>query len=456
MKKVLLLATLLVGASPQAAEKPNVLFIPVDDLNDWVSALGGHPDVKTPNLDRLAARGVIFTNAHCAAPVCNPSRAALLTGVRPSTSGVYNNAQPWRPALKNSVTLMQHFMAGGYFAVGGGKVFHGGFEDPTSWNDYFKPKAGSPEPAKVPANGIPKTGHFDWGPVEASDDDMPDTKVVNAAVEFLGKKHDKPFFLASGFWKPHLPWYVPRKYFDQYPLDKIALPKVDPRDLDDVPPAGRKMAKPEGDHRSVVQSDNWLKAVQGYLAAISFMDAQLGRLIDALDKGPHASNTIVVLWGDHGWHLGEKEHWRKFALWERATKAPLLFVAPGVTRPGGRCDRPVDFMGIYPTLVELCGLPAAKDQEGVSLVTLLKDPSAAWSRPALTTHGRNNHAVRSERYRYIRYSDGSEELYDHASDPNEWTNLASKPDLAKVKEELAAFLPKTNAPDAPGGADKDN
>jgi arylsulfatase A-like enzyme len=455
MKKLVLLASLLAAAAPPAAEKSNVLFIPVDDLNDWVGALGGHPDVKTPNLDRLAARGVLFTNAHCAAPACNPSRAALLTGVRPSTSGVYHNSQPWRPVLKDAVTLPQHFMANGYVAVGGGKIFHGGFDEAASWNDYFKRRTKAHAPAKAPVNGIPKAGHFDWGPVDAQDEDMPDSNMVDWAIEFLNRKHEKPFFLAAGFVKPHLPWYVPRKYFDLYPLDKVTLPKVDPRDLDDVPAAGRKMARPEGDHRSVVQTDNWRKAVQGYLASISFMDAQLGRLIDGLDKSPHAANTVVVLWGDHGWHLGEKEHWRKFALWERATKAPLLVVAPGLTRPGGRCDRPVDFMGLYPTLVELCGLPAGKDQEGVSLVPLLKDPSAPWTRPALTTHGRNNHAVRSDRYRYIRYGDGSEELYDHASDPDEWTNLASKPEMAKVKEELAAFLPKANAADAPAGSGKD-
>jgi arylsulfatase A-like enzyme len=456
MKHVAWLAILALGAAPQAAERPNVLFIPVDDLNDWVGALGGHPDVKTPHLDKLAARGVLFTRAYCAAPACNPSRAALLTGVRPSTSGVYHNSQPWRPALKNAVTLPQHFMAHGYTAVGGGKVFHGGFDDAASWHEYFKARGKSPEPAKVPANGIPNTAHFDWGPVDASDEDMPDTKMVNWAIEVLNKKHEKPFFLAAGFVKPHLPWYAPRKYFDLYPLDKVALPKVDERDLDDVPAAGKRVARPEGDHKKVVESDTWRKAVQAYLATISYFDAQLGRLIDALDKSAYASNTIVVLWGDHGWHLGEKQHWRKFALWERATKAPLLVVAPGVTRPGGRCGRPVDFMSLYPTLAELCGLPAAKAQEGPSLVPLLKDPSASWEHVAITTHGRNNHAVRSERYRYIRYADGSEELYDHESDPHEWTNLAGKPELAKVREELAARLPKVNAPDAPQERGRDN
>ncbi len=448
MIRFILLALLL--SAPQAVERPNVLFIAVDDLNDWVGCLGGHPDVKTPNVDRLAARGVLFTRAYCAAPACNPSRTALLTGVRPSTSGVYHNSQPWRPVLKDAVTLPQHFMANGYRAEGGGKIFHGGFDDAASWHGYFRARGGDVHPAKVPANGIPDTAHFDWGPVDAADADMPDFKMTSWAIEFLGKKHDKPFFLAAGYVKPHLPWYVPRKYFEMYPEDKIAMPRTDEKDLDDVPPAGKKMARPEGDHKKVIEHNQWRKAVQGYLAAITFMDGQLGRLLDALDKSPHASNTIVVFWGDHGWHLGEKHHWRKFALWEEATKAPLIVVAPGVTKPG-RCDRTVDFMGIYPTLVELCGLPAAKNQDGASLVPLLKDPAAPWDRPAITTHGRNNHAVRTEKHRYIRYADGSEELYDEEADPLEWTNLAGKPEMARVKEELAARLPKVNAPDAPAG-----
>ncbi len=447
--RILALA-LLLALSRGRPERPNVLFIAVDDLNDWIGALGGHPDVKTPNIDKLAARGVLFTRAYCAAPACNPSRAALLTGVRPYTSGVYHNSQPWRPAMKDAVTLPRHFMANGYHVAGGGKIFHGGFDDAESWHDTFKGRGGDTRPAKVPANGIAGTAQFDWGPIEAGDEAMPDYKMVSWAGEVLARKHDKPFFLAAGFVKPHLPWYVPKRYFELYPLDRIAMPKTDEKDLDDVPPAGRRMARPEGDHRKVLESDNWRRAVQGYLAAISFCDAMVGRLVEALDRSPHAANTVVVLWGDHGWHLGEKQHWRKFALWERATRAPLLFVAPGVTKPGGRCDRTVDFMGIYPTLAELCGLPPGKEQEGTSLVSLLRDPGAKWERPAITTHGRGNHAVRTERWRYIRYADGSEELYDHDADPLEWTNLAGRPGFAKAKEELARLLPKADAPDAPG------
>jgi len=427
----------------QAAEKPNVLFIAVDDLNDWTTFLGGYPGVKTPNLDRLARRGTFFTRAYCSAPACNPSRASLLCGVRPSTSGVYYNSNPWRPQMPDAVTLPQHFMAHGYKVHGAGKIFHGRFKDPQSWHVYMS-RPGDPAPKKRPANGIPNTAHFDWGPVDEDDDAMGDTQVTNFGIEFLGRKHDKPFFLAVGLFRPHLPWYVPRKYFDEYPLGDIVLPKVKADDLDDVPPIGRRMARPEGDHAKVLRYKQWEKAVQGYLASITYTDGQIGRLLDALDKSPYARNTIIVLWADHGWHLGEKLHWRKFTLWEEAGRVPLVFVVPGLTRPETRCERTVSLLDIYPTLADLCGLPIGEHLEGKSLKPLLEDPTAAWDRPVVTTYGRQNHSVRCERWRYIRYSDGTEELYDHQNDPMEWTNLAADPKAAAVKEKLAGWLPKVN------------
>ena len=444
----------LAAAQAGAAKpgRPNVLFIAVDDLNDWIGCLGGHPDVKTPNLDRLAARGVLFERAYCSAPACNPSRASLLTGILPSTSGVYQNNQPWRPAMPNAITLPQHFRANGYYVAGRGKIFHHGrgnrYFCEKSWEHYIR-KGGDPVPAQRPVNGIPRTAHFDWGPLDVSDEDMDDAKVAAWASEFLGKSHDRPFLLTVGFFRPHLPWYVPKKYFDMYPPDKIALPNVNEHDLDDVPPMGRRMARPEGDHKKVLEHGQWRKAVQGYLASISFVDAQIGRVLDALERSQYAQNTITLLWGDHGWHLGEKLHWRKFALWEEATHAPLMFAAPGVTQAKGRCARTVSFLDIYPTLVDLCGLSANPALEGVSLRPLLANPKASWGRPALTTHGLGNHSVRSERWRYIRYKDGSEELYDEASDPLEWTNLAGQPEHDAAKQELAKWLPKVNAKNAP-------
>jgi len=445
--------------SANTKNKPNVLFIAIDDLNDWIGCLGGHPDVKTPNLDRLAQRGVLFTNAHCSAPACNPSRASLMTGILPSTSGVYNNSQPWResPALRDTVTLPQHFMAHGYSVVGGGKIYHGGFPDPPSWQQYFpsqkKNKPDDPMPPNRPLNGIPNTAQFDWGPVDMPDDQMGDWQVASWAIDELNKEHDKPFFLACGFFRPHLPWYVPQKYFDMYPADKVTLPNVNENDLDDVPPIGRKIAKPEGDHKKVIDYNQWRKAVQGYLASISFVDTCVGRVIDAFDKSPYVDNTVVILWSDHGWHLGEKLHWRKFALWEEATHNVFMVIAPGVTRPGQRCSRPVSMLDIYPTLIELCNLTPKNELVGRSLLPLLKNPQADWDRPALTTHGRSNHSVRSQRWRYIRYSDGTEELYDHDNDELEWKNLLwpkkPAPEHRQIADELAKWLPQINAPDVP-------
>ena len=449
----------LLGTRARAAgRKPNVLFIAIDDLNDWVACLGGHPGVRSPNIDRLASRGVLFTNAHCAAPACNPSRAALMTGIRPSTSGVYLNQQPWRqsPVLKDAVTLAQHFMAHGYHALGSGKIYHGRFPDPASWNEYW-PEKTKPKPPegyrkrKQCYNGL-NASHFDWGPVDLpAGETMSDTKVAEWVSAELAKERDKPFFLACGIFRPHLPWYVPQKYFDMYPLDGIVLPKVKEDDLADVPPIGKQMARPQGDHAKVTRSNQWRKAVQGYMASITFADDCVGKVIDALDGSPHRDDTIVVLWADHGWHLGEKLHWRKFTLWEEATRNPMLFVAPGVTKPGGRCGRPVGLIDIYPTLVELCGLPPRGELEGKSLVPLLADPKASWDRPALTTYRRGNHSIRSERWRYTRYADGREELYDHDNDPLEWTNLADRPEHAAVRKELARWLPEKNAENTPAG-----
>jgi arylsulfatase A-like enzyme len=449
-----LIASLLIGCQlAPAGTRPNVLFIAVDDLNDWVGVLGGHPQARTPCIDRLAQRGTLFANAHCAAPACNPSRVAVMTGIRPSSSGIYHNPQPWRAALPDAVTLPQHFMQHGYTARGAGKIFHGSYPDPASWQDYFpsqmnnKPR--DPMPAGRPLNGIPRTAHFDWGPVDVADDQMGDTQVADWVIDQLLQEHERPFFLACGIFRPHLPWYVPQTYFDLFPLEKIQLPAVRWDDLDDVPPAGVRLARPEGDHRKVIEHGQWERAVQGYLSSIAFADAQVGRVIDALDRSAHGQNTVVVLWTDHGWHLGEKQHWRKFALWERATRTPLIVVAPGVTASGQRCERPVNLIDIYPTLIELCGLESRPELEGNSLRPLLQDPESAWDRPSLTTHGRNNHALRSHRYRYIRYADETEELYDHLVDPREWHNLARDPAHAAVKEELAAWFPQRNVPEAP-------
>ena len=443
MRLPILAFVLLIGfacsTSSFAAERPNVLFIAVDDLNDWIGCLGGHPQCETPNIDRLAKRGVLFTRSYCAAPACNPSRAALLSGRRPSSSGVYLNAQPWRPAMPDVVTLPQHFQSE-YDVVGCGKIYHGRYKDAPSWNVY-QSSYGDPKPTqKVLKDPHSKAGGIVFGTLDVEDSEMSDYKLVDYAGKYLQEKHDKPFFLACGLFRPHMPWQVPRKYYEKYPVESVELPKVPEGDLSDLPEAGVKMARPQGDHATVLKTDNWKYAVQAYLASISFADAQVGRLLEYLDNSAYKDNTIVILWGDHGWHLGEKMHWRKFALWEEATRAPLMIVAPGVTSPNSQCGRTVDFMNIYPTLCELCGLDVPEGVEGHSMVPLLQNPAASWDHPAITTHGRLNHAVRTEQYRYIRYADGGEELYDHNSDPNEWENLAGKPELQSVKQKLAASL----------------
>jgi len=452
--------------------RPNVLMIAVDDWNDWVGALGGHPQVKTPNLDRLAQRGVLFTEAHCAAPICNPSRTALMTGRYPSTSGVYDNDQPWRIAMPEVVTLSQHFRVNGYRVEGGGKVFHHGrgYNDPASWDNYFfwNPAARSngwhdnysfppdPEPPSRPVTPMPSVSwrNFDWAPLNHRDEQMPDFKLASWAGDFLQSPQSKPFFLAAGFFRPHIPWFVPKPYFDMYPVDEIILPQVKEDDLADIPPAGRAIALNEfSRHDLMVSTGNWKKAVQSYLASITFSDAMVGRLLDSLDRSPHRDNTIVALWSDHGYHLGEKWHWHKQALWHRATHVPFMMTVPGVTNAGSRCLRPVSLVDLYPTLADLAGLPAQQGLDGSSLRPLLENPAHAWTRPALCTYLRANHAVTGERYRYIRYADGGEELYDRRQDPNEWVNLASQAPHAEVKRRLAAFLPTRDAPDAPRAGD---
>lgn len=435
-------------------DRPNVLFIAIDDLNNWIGCLNGHPDVKTPNLDRFASEGVLFTNAHCAAPLCNPSRAALLTGIPPADSGCYDNRQPFRKtaAGRNAVTLPQQFQASGYRVVGSGKIFHGGFPDPVSWQEYWpsqtRNKPSDPVPERRPANGIPNTAQFDWGPLDVADSAMGDWQVTDWIVRELERKQDRPFFLGYGNFRPHLPWYVPRKYFDMYPEDKVTLPRVNEHDLDDIPAVGRTFAKPEGDHRKVIEHKQWRNAVRSYLASITFADACVGRVLDAFRASRYTRDTAVVLWSDHGWHLGQKLHWRKFTLWEEATHNVLMVSAPWVTKPGGRCARTVSLMDVSPTVTELCGLPSRKTG-GASLVPLLKNHAAPWDQPAISTYLRGNHSVRSERWRYIRYHDATEELYDHQADELEWTNLASKPEYEPVKRELARWLPKTDAPDGP-------
>ncbi len=440
------------AADPPAAapKRPNVLFVAVDDLNHWVGYLGRNPQTKTPAIDRLAARGAWFSRGYCAAPVCNPSRAALLSGLRPGASGVYDNGDPFAKAIPVDLTLPTAFRKAGYHVCGAGKIFHGSVYRPEEWDDHLQ-KVDRRSEDKGPRQSA---GKLDITPLDCRDEDMPDYQFVSYGIEQMSVKREKPFFVAVGLVKPHLPWSVPKKYYDLFPLDGVALPPYKEDDLDDLPAAGVQMALRSGDHEAMLRDspDAWKRAIRAYLASIAFCDAMVGRLLDAYDALPDRDNTILCFWSDHGWHLGEKHHWRKFALWEEATRAPFIWIAPGLTKPGARCDRTVDYMCVYPTLLDLCGIPAPGHVQGKSIRPLLADPSAPWDDPAVTTYRYRNHAVRSEGWRYIRYADGGEELYDEAKDPYEWTNLAKQSDAAERKDELGRWLPKENKPAVSGGA----
>ena len=450
--------------------RPNVLFISVDDLNHWVGHLDGHPGTKTPNIDRLASEGVTFTRAYSAAPLCNPSRVSLLTGVAPAHSGVYGNYEQLREQLPDAVTLPQFFRQHGYTVKGAGKIFHRGPGDVAYWDEFFLPySAKKPGSSKKSLKTYAKnTGEkwAPWGPWDVDDSAVGDTISADNIIAEIESPHDKPFFLAYGTSKPHLDWRVPRKYFDMHPMDKVVLPRVIDNDLDDLPPFGRRLAEevldvsnnrnfaaPGGDHANVLKHNQWEAAVQGYLASISYADAQVGRVLDALAESPYADNTIVVLWGDHGWHLGQKEHWRKHTLWEDGLRTTFVISAPGVTTRNTRSDRVVSLLDIYPTLVELTGLGPGEGMDGQSLIPLLKQPDRSWPRPVLSTFGYQNHSLRTERWRYIRYHDGTEELYDHNTDPYEWDNLAAAPvadEHRQVMNQLTRHFPETNvAPEDP-------
>ncbi|MEJ6717305.1 MAG: sulfatase [Akkermansiaceae bacterium] len=449
----------------EAAPRPNVLFIAVDDLNDWVGCLGGHPQAKTPNIDALARRGILFKQAYCAAPLCSPSRTAIMTGLAPSNTGIYGNLNWFRdlPQYKDWVTLPQYFRQHGYLAWGGGKLYHqahGKFSDAGAWDHVYSTRTGAVSPPKRDRykHGLrPKFESnpilarlIDWGPTDYPIEANPDWKTADGASEFLQRDHDKPFFLGCGIYLPHLPWYAPKKFFDLHPLDKIQLPPHKSDDFEDIPEGGRRMAAKAGG--IIRQSGKWKEAVQACLAADSFADACVGHVLDAMEKSPHRDNTIIVLWGDHGYDVGEKK-FAKSALWEQTTRTPLIIHVP--EKLGGNpkakiCKRPVSLLDLYPTLIELCNLPKNPKIDGRSIAPLVRNPQAAWPYPAVITHSPHwhgpNHAVRSERFHYIHYNKGGEELYDMAKDPHQWHNLANDPRQAATKTQLKQWLPKKNVP----------
>lgn len=455
----LLLLAVFAPSWALAADRPNVLFISIDDLNDWVGCLGGHSQVKTPHIDALAARGTNFTNAHCQAPICNCSRVSMLLGKLPSTTGMYFLSPNFREVggTKAEETLFQYFRRHGYYASTCGKIFHGK-PDRASF-DHIEPNKGwrrGKEKISYKVKGANPL--WDWGQVDVPDEQQRDYLTAKWAANELPRlvKQEKPFFVAVGFHLPHVPIYASKKWFDMYPLEDVQLPATLISDRDDLSEYSQQLTlNPTGPRHSwMVENNEWKHAVQAYLATNSFVDSLVGMVLNGLEESGAADNTIVVLWSDHGFHLGEKLRWAKRTLWEETTRVPLIFAGPGIGQ--GNCGRPVGLIDVYPTLAELCDLPAKEDLEGQSLSTLLTNPTAEWGRPALTTFGPNNHTLRTEHWRYIRYSDGTEELYDHRNDPHEWHNLSTVTEHRDLMSGFREALPKLNADPLPGSKGSDS
>lgn len=443
--------------SQAAAAPPSVIFIGVDDLNDWVGCLGGHPQARTPHLDRLAARGTVFLNAHCQAPLCNPSRTSLLTGLRPTTTGIYGLLPGLRAVerTREVETLPQCFRRHGYSTFTCGKIFHDGSIPPKLQPAEFEtwgPAPGMSRPKQSFVQTPARHPLMDWGPFPERDEEQADWKIADAALGFL-KTARAPFLLACGFRLPHVPCFASAGWFAGY--GTIQLPEVPRDDRRDVPPFAWNLhwKLPEPRLSWLESSGQWRPLVHAYLASVAFMDSQVGRVLTALEASPWATNTVVVVWSDNGWHLGEKGITGKNSLWERSTRVPLVMAGPGISA-GGRCVQPVELLDLFPTLAEWCGLKAPRGLEGRSLGPQLRRASAPRKWPAITTANPGNHAVRSERWRYIRYADGSEELYDLQADPHEWTNLVQRAEVRSIVQEHRAWLPRSEEPHAPGSAQR--
>ena len=428
----------------------NVLLIAVDDLNDWIGCMGGHPDTKTPNIDKLASRGILFTNAHCQGTMCNPSRISIMWGKRPSSTGFYDNhfhVTKVPEFLIQNVSLSNHFKSNGYKTMTAGKIYH------ASWipeNDFqvVGPRPGFWSKYDKAIQEKPKEYHsiWDFGPQSYDEEDFVDYEIASWGVEQLSEEHEKPFFCAIGFMRPHVPFFPPERVYNS--MNNIHLPIVKEDDWSDLSEAARKLTlsnRKIPTHEWMQQENRWNLAVRAYLACVNWVDEQIGRVLDALEKSPYADNTIIILYTDHGYHLGEKQRWSKFSLWERTTRVPFIVSMPGGAK--GTSSKPIELLSIYPTLIDLCGLTPNNAIEGVSIVPLLKNPNAEWKHVAVSTLGQNNHSVKDERWRYIHYADGSEELYDHITDPNEWYNLVQEntdQSHIEVINKLKKYLPKVN------------
>jgi arylsulfatase A-like enzyme len=439
----------------------NVLFLVVDDLNTWLlgdtNRYAGK--VVAPHIQRLADSGVLFSRTYTAAPFCSPSRTALLSGVSPYKSGLYENGMDIdaSPALQHATSFPKLFKEAGYTIASYGKIGHG-WGDRSDWDDHI-PHKRDPNPPNAPLTSVGR-GEQDWGPTHLAEAAMHDTQYADAAIKQLQKKHDRPFLIACGLFHPHMPWYVPQKYFDMFPLDEVTTPPILANDLDDVPPLGRAVTA--GKSRfvaSVLKSGLHKQGVQGYLAATAYSDAQMGRVLEALDRSPYRDNTIVVLISDHGFHVGEKSHWQKGTLWEEATHSLMMWRVPGMTRAGGVSERFVSLQDIYPTLTDLCAIQPPDYVDGRSLAPLLRNPNAAWQSTAISALYDRYVSIRTERFRYIRYRDDQEEFYDCSKDPHEWVNLIGQignPEYTTAIKELRSAVPALSAMALPVPSKKGN
>jgi arylsulfatase A-like enzyme len=460
----------------------NVLFIAVDDLNDWVGCFGGNSQAITPNLDRLAKQqAMVMNKAYCPSTVCCPSRSSILTGKRPSTTGIYGNTQDLKkaPKAKDLVTLPEYFGKNGYHTLSTGKIFHkhpsatgmdegqwafhefepgGGGNKGMLWEESPLSVLGQESQEKGQGKSRDKGEEKEvarWGACKASVEDTKDYVACKWAADQLNRDFEgKPFFMALGISKPHLPWIVPQQFFDLYPLDKIQPVEIFRDDHDDiVDQNGKRLFKSSiGFFEAIDNAKLHRKAQRAYLANISYVDHCLGVLFDALQKSKYADNTILMLWGDHGWHLSEKMKYGKTDLWEESDRVPFIVRVPGMTPANVKCDGVVNLLDMYPTLVELCGLPPNAENEGRSFAPLLQNPKMEWNHPTLTTYQFKNHSLTDGRYRYTRYggkANGAEELYDHSTDPLEHMNLASNPESKEIIAKFKTFLPAHNEPDSP-------
>lgn len=471
MKKQLIggmILALSATSCSQKNEQPNIVLIAIDDLNDWVGAFGGNPQAITPNMDKLAEQSVIFQNANCPGPVSGPSRSALLSGFMPYTTGIYGNANNMLDSklVQEHATLPEYFSKNGYLTISKGKIFHkhttkNGFDHGHWAYDIWEQEKGGGglqtdklysrnkgiingekvENAKYTTGGGTE---FAWAPTEGGKEETKDYMTAQWFAEKLQEDYDKPFFMSVGLSKPHLPWYVPQEYFDMYGLDTLKIPEFLLDDLDDiVNEDGKKMFKPSEDFLWVNEDEELFKrAVQAYLANVTYADECVGVVMDALNNSKYAENTIVILFGDHGWHLGEKLKFRKASLWKEATQLPMMIKLPEMTEKQ-YCYRTVNLIDLYPSLIDLCGLPEKPILDGESIVPLLKNPKMKWH-PTVTSKGPGAFSVMAEEWHYITYGNGVEELYDLKNDPMEWTNLirTKSDDVKNALEYLTAYIPK--------------